>query len=142
MRNQQSVHMARMWCGARDSAVLEWLVRGELWQSECFEVLGIEVLSNSIPTVLTAERLGNYKSRIYHIKTLYNLGLCLAVKPPPFDKGGKSDGDFRGIVRFWKGWCGARDSGVAIPPVVARIFSGDSTSPLTREASVIVQSKG
>ena len=31
------------------------------------------------------------------------------------------------IVRFWKG-------GAAIPPVVARIFSGDSTSPLTREA--------
>ena len=28
----------------------------------------------------------------------------------------------------------ARDGGVAIPPVVARIFSGDSTSPLTREA--------
>ena len=30
----------------------------------------------------------------------------------------------------------------AIPPVVARIFSGDSTSPLTREASVMAQSKG
>ena len=36
--------------------------------------------------------------------------------------------------------CGARDSavlkrfdGVAIPPVVARIFVGDSTSPLTRD---------
>ena len=28
----------------------------------------------------------------------------------------------------------ARDGGEAIPPVVARIFSGDSTSPLTREA--------
>ena len=27
-----------------------------------------------------------------------------------------------------------RDGGEAIPPVVARIFSGDSTSPLTREA--------
>ena len=27
----------------------------------------------------------------------------------------------------------------AIPPVVARIFSGDSTSPLTREASVVVR---
>ena len=27
---------------------------------------------------------------------------------------------------------------MTIPPVVARIFSGDSTSPLTREASVIV----
>ena len=35
-----------------------------------------------------------------------------------------------------------RDGGEAIPPVVARIFSGDSTSPLTREASVMVQSKG
>ena len=31
----------------------------------------------------------------------------------------------------------ARDGGVAIPPVVARIFSGDSTSPLTREASLV-----
>ena len=48
----------------------------------------------------------------------------------------------RGIVRFWKGWCRARDSSEAIPPVVARIFSGDSTSPLTREARVLVQSKG
>ena len=35
-----------------------------------------------------------------------------------------------------------RVGGVTIPPVVARIFSGDSTSPLTREASVVVQSKG
>ena len=40
----------------------------------------------------------------------------------------------RDSVGFWKGWCGARDGGAAIPPVVARIFSGDSTSPLTREA--------
>ena len=31
----------------------------------------------------------------------------------------------------------ARDGGEAIPPVVARIFSGDSTSPLTREASLV-----
>jgi len=52
MRNRQSVHMARMRCGARDSAVLGGLVQGELWQSECFEVLGIEVLSNSIPTIV------------------------------------------------------------------------------------------
>ena len=54
-------------------------------------------------------------------------------------------------MRFWKGWCGVRDYrsfamivgmerfGVAIPPVVARILSGDSTSPLTREASVMVR---
>ena len=30
----------------------------------------------------------------------------------------------------------------AIPPVVARIFSGDSTSPLTREARVMVRGVG
>ena len=30
----------------------------------------------------------------------------------------------------------------AIPPVVARIFSGDSTSPLIREARVVVQGEG
>ena len=47
-----------------------------------------------------------------------------------------------GIVRFWKGWCGASDGGVAIPPVVARFFSGDSTSPLAREASVMVRGEG
>ena len=42
----------------------------------------------------------------------------------------KSEGDSAGL----EGLVQARDSGVAIPPVVARIFSGDSTSPLTREA--------
>ena len=31
---------------------------------------------------------------------------------------------------------------MAIPPVVARIFSGDSTSPLTREARVMVRGEG
>ena len=48
----------------------------------------------------------------------------------------------RDSVGFWKGWCGARDGGAAIPPVVARILSGDSTSPLTREASVVVRGEG
>ena len=27
-----------------------------------------------------------------------------------FDKGGKGVSNFRGIVRFWEGWCGAWDS--------------------------------
>ena len=31
---------------------------------------------------------------------------------------------------------------MTIPPVVARIFSGDSTAPLTREASVVVRGEG
>ena len=35
----------------------------------------------------------------------------------------------------------ARDGGEAIPPVVARIFSGDSTSPLTREARIWCEAK-
>ena len=38
-----------------------------------------------------------------------------------------------GIVQFWMGWCEARNGGMTIPPVVARILSGDSTSPLTRD---------
>ena len=32
--------------------------------------------------------------------------------------------------------------GVTIPPVVARIFSGDSTSPLTMGGKNVVQSEG
>ena len=67
---------------------------------------------------------------------------CTDAKPTKRSFKGKGDGVKQGIVRFWKGWCGAKGGGEAIPPVVARIFSGDSTSPLTREASVIVQSKG
>ena len=59
------------------------------------------------------------------------------AKPTERSFKGKGVGDFRGIVRFWKGWCAAM-GGVAIPPVVARIFSGDSTSPLTREASLVL----
>ena len=42
----------------------------------------------------------------------------------------KSEGDSAGLG----GLVQVRDGGEAIPPVVARIFSGDSTSPLTREA--------
>ena len=47
----------------------------------------------------------------------------------------------RDSVGFWKGWCGARDGGAAIPPVVARILLGDSTSPLTREARIWCEAK-
>jgi len=44
----------------------------------------------------------NKKGRCVAIKTQQSNSLCRAVKPPPFDKGGKGVGDFRGIVRFWK----------------------------------------
>ena len=49
----------------------------------------------------------------------------------------KSEGDsavLEGLVQ-------ARDGSEAIPPVVARIFSGDSTSPLTREARIWCEAK-
>ena len=110
--------------------------------------------------------------------------MCLAVNPPPFDKGGKCDGAKQGIVRFWEGWWSNNPSGSrpnffgrqhltfdkggkgdsarqrdyctfamvvriegvdateAIPPVAARILSGDSTSPLTREARVLAIFEG
>ena len=39
------------------------------------------------------------------------------------------------MLAIFEGRCGfGKVGGVTIPPVVARIFSGDSTSPLTREA--------
>ena len=42
-------------------------------------------------------------------------------------------------MAIFGGRCGFGKVGeVTIPPVVARIFSGDSTSPLTREARVLV----
>ena len=47
-----------------------------------------------------------------------------------------------GFLCLGRVWYGARDGSTAIPPVVARIFSGDSTSPLTREASAIVLFEG
>ena len=125
---------------------------------------------------LQYKKSGHIASRKQQSNSLY-----FAVNPPPFDKGGKCDSAFRGIVRkrrsrwgdvgavktlllyyrtpFWRVlrieykefavysnggflclgrvWYGARDGSTAIPPVVARIFSGDSTSPLTREARVL-----
>ena len=36
---------------------------------------------------------------------------------------GKGVGNFRGIVRFWKGWFEMKNGGT-IPPVVARNFFG------------------
>ena len=66
-----------------------------------------EAKGASNPSVLTAERFGDKKGVDIAIKTQQSNSLCFAVNPPPFDKGGKGVGDFRGIVRIWKGWvCG------------------------------------
>ena len=46
-----------------------------------------------------------------------------------------------GIVQFWEGWVQGKVS-VTIPPIAARIFSGDSTSPLTRGGKNVVRSEG
>ena len=59
----------------------------------------------SNPSVLTGKSLINQKGGCIASKTQQSDSLCLAVNPPPFNKGGKCDSAFRGIVRFWKGWC-------------------------------------
>ena len=97
---------------------------------------GLKQFVASNPSVLTAKSLTNQKGGRITSKTQQSDSLCLAVNPPPFNKGGKCDGAS-------KGWCGfGRVGGVTIPPVVARIFSGDSTSPLTREARVLAIFEG
>ena len=63
-----------------------------------------EAKGASNPSVLTAERFGDKKGVDIAIKTQQSNSLCFAVNPPPFDKGGKGVGDFRGRVRIWKGW--------------------------------------
>ena len=47
---------------------------------------------------------------------------CTDAKPTKRSFKGKGDSAFRGIVRFWEGWCGAKGGGEAIPPVVAQFF--------------------
>ena len=56
------------------------IVRGEGWCGN--------------PSVLTAERFGDKKGGRGTSRKQQYKGLCLAVNPPPFDKGGKCDGDF------------------------------------------------
>ncbi len=59
-----------------------------------------EAKGASNPSVLTAERFGDKKGVDIAIKTQQSNSLCFAVNPPPFDKGGKGVGDFRGIIVF------------------------------------------
>ena len=70
---------------------------------------GLKQFVASNPSVLTAKSLINQKGGCIASKTQQSDSLWLAVNPPPFDKGGKCDGAKQGIVRFWEGWCGARD---------------------------------
>ena len=47
---------------------------------------------------------------IYRYAFIYNYKLPIVLfvgQHLTFDKGGKCIGNFRGIVRFWEGWCGA-----------------------------------
>ena len=48
------------------------------------------------PSVLTAKSLVNKKGGCIASKTQQSDSLCLAVNPPPFDKGGKCGGAERG----------------------------------------------
>ncbi len=63
------------------------------------------------PSVLTAKSLQHKNGWHIASRKQYYQGLCLAVNPPPFDKGGKCDGAKQGIVRFWEGWWSNNPSG-------------------------------
>jgi len=51
---------------------------------------------------------------------------------------GKGGGEGQRVGEYFVRVVGMERVDAAIPPVVARIFSGDSTSPLTREARMLV----
>ena len=54
-------------------------------------VIKIIVLTECNPSVLTADKFGKLKKAdVSQVKTQQNNSLCLAVNPPPFDKGGKN----------------------------------------------------
>ena len=78
--------------------------------------------------------VGAVKALLLYYEHHFNEYRKLNIKNPLFIVNG-------GFLCLGGVWCGARDGSTAIPPVVARIFSGDSTSPLTREAS-LVRSEG
>ena len=135
MRNRQSVHMARMWCGARDSAVLE----GVVWQS--FRLDGRKVCNIKRADI---SQVGRNKATVCVVPSSH-LPLtreartwCEArdsAKQTERSLKGKGDSarqrdycTFAMVVRIE-----GVDATEAIPPVVARILSGDSTSPLTRD---------
>ena len=53
-----------------------------------------------------------------------------------FDKGGKCDGAKQGIVRFWEGWCGARDY-CPFTMVVRRAIFGATIRHCLREIGTV-----
>ena len=57
----------------------------------------------SNPSVLTAKSLVNKKGGCIASKTQQSDSLCLAVNPPPFDKGGKNVVRGEGLLSFYNG---------------------------------------
>ena len=58
----------------------------------------------SNPSVLTGKSLINQKGGCIASKTQQSDSLCLAVNPPPFDKGGKDIVRGEGLLSFCNGW--------------------------------------
>ena len=53
--------------------------------------ISLMVGMGSNPSVLTADKFGKLKKAdVSQVKTQQSNSLCLAVNPPPFDKGGKN----------------------------------------------------
>ncbi|HCS31957.1 MAG TPA: hypothetical protein DIW32_04980 [Eubacterium sp.] len=68
--------------------------------------------------------------------------LCLAVNPPPFDKGGKCGGARRGDYCPFTMVVGMARFDVAIPQLLAEQSSATEVHLYSREPSVIVQGEG
>ena len=65
---------------------------------------GLKQFVASNPSVLTAKSLINQKGGRIASKMQQSESLCLAVNPPPFDKGGKDIVRGEGLLSFCNGW--------------------------------------
>ena len=64
---------------------------------------GLKQFVASNPSVLTAKSLINQKGGRIASKMQQSDSLCLAVNPPPFDKGGKNVVRGEGLLSFYNG---------------------------------------
>ena len=103
---------------------------------------GLKQFVASNPSVLTAKSLTNQKGGRIASKTQQYHGLCLAVNPPPFDKGGKCGGARRGDYCPFTMVVGMARFDVAIPQLLAEQSSATEVHLYSREPSVIVQGEG
>ena len=157
-QSQQSVHKeARTLCGARDYCLFARVVGMERFGAAIPPVVA-RIFSGDSTSPLTREartwcgaRDGcSFKKAVGMVRVGATGGASKARMPEMNAQRFCRTQSQQSVHKEARTLCGARDYclfarvvgmerfGAAIPPVVARIFSGDSTSPLTREARMLV----